>query len=553
MTVADLLWLTWFRPALGSQRHSSWAERGRSLIMLLGFAAFLALLSGIFSPILAYFWKQEAFGQVLTRALVYFIFLALGILTVFSAVISMSSRFYTAADAEWYISRPIDEKIYFRFRYWQGALATSWMLLPFWGPFLFSLRRAAGAGWGFVLWGFAVPLPLGWIACSLAAGLVMLASRRFSARRLRNGFGAATAMMAVGLILLLRLIQPEKLTRPDSAVTLEQFLKTWSPSAHLFDPVALAADGVLDALSNPGGALLRSSLLWLIALCLYRLMVVRAAPGFIKTWLASRELMGPGSSRSQGASRLWAGAQLPWGLLWLKEFSALIRNPVLRLQLVMVAALSGIFLFNLYRLPFQDDPSLRQILFLPACGFSQLILISVATRFIFPIESVEAHGSWMLRVAPMPRGSFLASRLWIYGPPLLALNLVLVLSCIRAFQPEPPKAAVALLLMLCCPFGVAGITAYLGLAWKQRDVSQPEEVTTSPAGILVMVISLLYVGAQLALFYLPLQEIRRHELQLMVPLNWLIFAVSGGLWVLIQALAIGWPMWLASRRMEAAG
>jgi hypothetical protein len=465
----------------------------------------------------------------------------------------MSSRYFTAADADLFLSRPVDEKVYFSFRTWQGIIATSWMLLPFWLPFLYSLRRAAHAGWGFLAWGFLAPLPLGWIASSLASALVMAAARRFSARKLRNSFGAATAVLAVGLILLLRLIQPEKLASPESAVTLEQFVKTWSPSAHLYDPVALAADSVIMALSDPLGASLRAMLILAMAAGLNASFQRAAGPGFLKAWLDSRELLGGGDAGRGKASMLWAWGGGRLRLLWLKEASAMLRNPVLRLQMLMVGALCGIFLYNLFKLPFHDDQGLKQMLFLPACGFSQLILISVATRFVFPLESVEANGSWMLRVAPLGRRAWLVSRIWIYAPALLVLNAVLVFSCIQAFSPAVPSRGAALLLMAFTPLGVASLTAFLGLAWKQRDVSQPEEITTSPAAVLVMALSLAYVLGQLGIFYLPLHEIERHDLQLMVPLNRLIFVAAGLLWLLLQGAVVLVPMAMASRRMEEAG
>jgi len=534
-------------------RTATWGERSRSFAMLLGFIGFLILLNAIFSPILRYFWIQEEVGEVLTRALVYFLFLALTVLTIFSAVIALSSRFFTAPDAEMFLSRPLDERTYFIFRYWQGALATSWMLLPFWAPLLFALRRAAAASWGFVLWSILAPIPLGWIACSAAAAIVMTAARRFSAKRLKGGFGAATAMMAVTLIFLLRMIQPEKLTRPDSAVTLEQFLKTWSPSSRLYDPIALATDSVMLWLHDPLAAIFRSFILWTFAFAFYLVLVRRAAPGFLKAWLASRELMGSASRLGKAQSRLWAGGGGVWRLLWVKDLSSVLRNPVLRLQLILVVALSGIFLYSLNRLPFQDDPGLRGMLFLPACGFSQLILISVATRFIFPIESVEASGAWILRSAPLRRRDWLMSRLWTYAPPLLLLNIILIFSCIHAFQPEARQYGFALLLMILSPLGITAMTAYLGLAWQQRDVSQPEEMTTSPAGILVMACSISYVMAQIFLFYLPLHELHRYDMEMTVPLNPLIFIASAVILLGIHAIAVLLPMRMAWRRMEEAG
>ena len=55
--------------------------------------------------------------------------------------------------------------------------------------------------------------------------------------------------------------------------------------AGFFKP--LATDGVMMGLRDPGGAVLRSALLWGIAAALYLLLVHLAAPGFLKAWLAS--------------------------------------------------------------------------------------------------------------------------------------------------------------------------------------------------------------------------------------------------------------------------
>jgi hypothetical protein len=538
------------RPALRAMRQGGWGARLRSLAMLGGFVAFLGLLTGIFTPILRAFWGQEEFGRTLIRSLVYFLFLALTVLSVLSAVIAMSGRLFLASDAEHFLSRPIPQSQYFRLRYWQGLLSTSWMLIPFWAPMLFALKRVSGASGLFVAWGLLVPLPLSWIACSLGAGLVMLAARRFSARRLRRGFGAAAALMAVGLILLLRVVQPEKLTRPDSAATLEQFLKDWTPAARAWDPVAMAADSVLGALERPAAALGWSLALWAMAAALYVLVLKLFSPGFLKAWLASRELLGPERGKAMGASRLWSLGRGPWRLLWLKELSSFLRNPALRLQLVLVTALSAIFLYNLYRLPLKDDPSLAQMLFLPACGFAQLILISVATRFIFPLESLELQGSWMLRCAPLPAWSFLLSRLAIYAPPLLALDCLLVLSCERAFGPQGPQRYAAYALMLLSPWGLAALNSGLGLAFKSKDATQAEEVTTSPQGVGCMLLCLGYVLAQLGISALPLREYRRQSMELWTGPNYWVYGLSAVIWMGIQAAAIWGPLALARRRMS---
>jgi hypothetical protein len=417
------------------------------------------------------------------------------------------------------------------------------MLLPIWLPLLLAIRSAAHWSLAQMAWGFFIPLALSPLVSIAALIFVMESSRLISPERLRLFFVVVSAVAAVSIVFLIRLIQPEKLADPASAVSAAQILKNWSMPEPWWNPAKAATDAVLDFdLLSALGLFSAAFLATVTGLGLY-------APRFYSHWQRLHS-MGEGRSADKGKSQFWRLVKGPRLALAAKEFSAVARNNSQRLQMLFVASLTGIFLYNLRRLPLQDDPSMAQMLFLPACGFSQMILIAVATRFVFPAESSEASGSWILRSAPLPRRTYLLSRLAIYTPFLLLLNAVLLWACVRAFHPGLPQCLAAAALGFFSPLGVTAITAWLGLAWKSPSNTQPEELATSPAAVLVMALCLGYVLAELALLELPLYEYHRVHLMLWLKPNLLLMAVSAGLWIFLQSLALGQPWRMAWRRME---
>jgi ABC-2 type transport system permease protein len=518
----------------------------RGTLFLMGFSIFVAVLTAILKPALAYFWGVEHLGPILSRRAVYLVLTALLGLEGFSGVIALSSRLFTGLEGELILSSPLDPKVYFRFRFWQACTSTGWMLLPIWLPLMLAVKAAAHWSWLQLAWGLMIPLALSPLASVFALVLVMESSRLVSPERLRLFFVVMSAVAAVGIIFLIRLIQPEKLADPASAVSAAEILKNWSMPEPWWNPARAATDAVLGFDIVP-------------ALELYATAFLASALGlgfysgkFYVAWQRIHALASA-QTRTRKISYGWAKVQRTWSALGMKEVSAFLRNPTQRLQLLFVASLIGIFIYNLYRLPIKNDASLAEMLFLPACGFSQLILIAVATRFVFPAESAEASGAWMLRAAPLSHKTYLFSRLAIYCPPLLALNALLIGSCVRAFVPSAPQEAAAIFLGFFSPFGVVALSAGLGLAWKRSSNAPPEELVTSAVGVLVMLSSVGYVLGELGLLALPLYEYHRVHQLLWVKANYLLLGTAALLWVLLQVAVVVLPLRMAARRMREAG
>ena len=294
MNALSLLRIVWLEPLWRGLRRSSWGERLRGSLFFAAFVAFIWVLTLILKPVLAYFWGIEYLGPILARRAVYLVLTALIGLEGFSAVIALSSRLFGGEDAELFLASPLNPESYFQFRFWQACISTGWMLLPIWLPLLLAIRMAAHWSWLQLLWGLFVPLALSPLVSILALVFVMESSRLISPERLRLFFIFMSALAAVGIVFLIRLIQPEKLADPASAVSAAEILKNWSLPEPWWNPARLATDAVLGFDPWPAAQLYGAALLAL------SLGLKAYGPRFYGTWQRLHALSsGPSASKKE--------------------------------------------------------------------------------------------------------------------------------------------------------------------------------------------------------------------------------------------------------------
>src|SRR5947209_2012180 len=156
-----------------------------------------------------------------------------------------------------------------------------------------------------------------------------------------------------------------------------------------------------------------------------------------------RALFAPGFTKAQeGAERFVRGAWWRWtvGTLLgflpvakrefvLKDVKLFFRDTTQWSQLILLAVLVVVYLFNINALPLhRGEPvgffyvTLVSFLNLGLAGF---VLASIAARFIFPAVSLEGRQMWLLRSSPLDLRALLWSKYWVGTVPLLVLALLL--------------------------------------------------------------------------------------------------------------------------------
>jgi hypothetical protein len=244
------------------------------------------------------------------------------------------------------------------------------------------------------------------------------------------------------------------------------------------------------------------------------------------------------------------GQRAPWRWLLQREALALWRAPAQRLQALFLASLVGLFVLNLSRLPLGDDADLKQYLFIPICAFAQLILVSVGARFVLPAGSLELPGSWLIFSAPMSSRELLKAKLLLFGGVLFGLSLILAWSVWKVFQPKGVALIGGLAGFVTAPWILASMNLGLGIAWARSDASGPDEVISSPAGVLVMVLGSFYVLGHALLMAVPMYEAGRAQYIAHYEPNKAALTLCLVFWLALQSAAFIWPLLAATRKIE---
>src|SRR5262249_56417651 len=93
-------------------------------------------------------------------------------------------------------------------------------------------------------------------------------------------------------------------------------------------------------------------------------------------------------------------------LLVVKDVTVFVRDASQWSQLVLLAAVVAIYVYNFRALPIDGDSFLadrmRSLAIILNLGLGAFVTTSVSVRFVFPMVSLGGRAWWILRTAPVP-------------------------------------------------------------------------------------------------------------------------------------------------------
>ena len=510
-------------------------------------AFFVGMLGSIFKPMTLFLWQQPQLGPLLSARMLSLVFSLLFLLLAFSALLGLLGRLLQDETAAFFVASPWRPRRYFELCLWETALASSWMLLLLWLPYLWALRRAVGAGWLWFLWGCLAPWPLVGLATGGTALLLGLLVRWVPPRLLRRFLFGAGVLGGLACLVALRLAAPERLADPAVAGDAAGYLASLDQLEPWWWPATWASRGLMGALENAGPALLW----WLLGAGM-ALLAWRAA---LTAWGDQAwEFWWLGQDQGQAAVTQGHGAFLrprsTPGTLLEREAVAFWRSPGQGLQMLLLGTLVLLFIFSLGRLPIGQDPDLQAMLYPPVCVVAQVILLAVCARFAFPSASLEKPGAWLLLHAPVPAAGHLRARLAFHSLMLAAVSLPLAVAVELALRPGPWPALLGGLQFLLAAPSLASLGVGLGVAWAKDGVGSAEEALGSASGVLAMVLGFLLLLLQQALLSVSFREAALSRLLPQYHVHWAAVAATLLLWASSHALAWIWPWRMAKASLE---
>ncbi|HEX6535889.1 MAG TPA: hypothetical protein VF041_14920 [Gemmatimonadaceae bacterium] len=548
------------RPKLLTARNrarGAEGERGHGwrwgVLLAIG-AAFWALVVLVLVRVLRYFHNTPEIGALLAGKLLGLVFVSFFAILLLSNVITALSSFFLARDLDLLASAPVDWLTLYGAKLLETLVHSSWMVALMAAPIFAAYGWVYDGGASFVLVALATFLPFVAIPAVLGSALTVVLVNVFPARRTRDILSVVAVLSAAGLVLLFRLLRPEKLAKPEGLRSLVDFIALLrTPTSPLLpsDWVQHAVMSTLTGAADP----LPFYLLW-----------TTAAAAVVFGAFVHRSLYPSGFTKAQESAERWVRGRVlstvgrallaPFGTLRrelvMKELRVFFRDTTQWSQLILLGVLVVVYVFNVKFLPLRGEGVtffLRNVVPFLNLGLAGFVLASIAARFIFPSVSIEGRTLWLLKSSPLPVRALLWSKFWTGTLPLLVLALAIVGVTDALLEVSAFIFVVSVFTITFMTFAIAGLALGLGTIFPRYETENAAQIPTSFGGLVFMMTSVALVGGVVILEARPVYAYLA-ERALGTPADRVTIVVGFALALALCLAATFVPLRVAQRRLE---
>ncbi len=482
-------------------RESRESGGGKLAILLIVGSVFWAGVYGVLYLILRYIRGVEEVGPLLASKILGVSLLTFVSILILSNVITALSSFFLAKDLDLLVAAPVDWlRLYFA-KLGETLVHSSWMVALMSVPILAAYGVVFRGGLLFIPYAIAVFVPLLVLPAVFGTALTLILVNIFPARRTRDLLSIIALGAAGGVILLFRIIRPEQLARPEGFRTLLDFIAVLRTPTSPFLPSEWAANALMSFLRGSVDPL-PLLLLWTTAAAFVTLGALLHqrlfATGFTKAQEgAERFVRGVFWRRTVGAALFPLTVSKREFVI--KDIKLFFRDTTQWSQLILLAVLVVVYLFNIQALPLhRGEPvgffyvTLVSFLNLGLAGF---VLASIAARFIFPAVSLEGRQMWLLRSSPLDLRALLWSKYWVGTVPLLGLALLLTGLTNVLLQASAFMMIVSLATICALTFAIAALALGYGALYPQFETENAAQIPTSFGGLVFMMTTIGLLAA----------------------------------------------------------
>jgi ABC-2 type transport system permease protein len=496
-----------------------WAARNRARRRERGDAARAVFFGGIGLAVAAtlftvFFWlswqllSYEELGDYLIRLGLSLLFMTFLAFVAFSALVSALSTFFLSEDLRLVLAAPVDPARLFYSRYARTVAQAGWMVVAFVLPVLLGVGLARCAGLVYYLTMPLAVVPFVIIPAAVGCLLTLVLVNTFPARRARDVLMLMGALFAIGLILLLRLMRPERLLSVQALPDVTAFFSTLQSPVTPLLPSFWAGEALFAALQG-GVDQLHLGALWTTALALSVLARMAFGRYYFTGWSKAQEARKARFTRLRGLEAVARRLPLPpaaRGLL-VKDLKVFLRDTTQWSQLLLLGALAVVYVYNfrvldLSRIPYMSLVVKNAYAFVNL-AMAAFVLSAVAVRFVFPAVSAEGPAFWIVRTAPVSLRSFLWSKFWTGFVPILAMAIALTIASNHLLGVEPFLKVLTAVAVTFMTFALVGLAAGMGAMHPRFSAENLTQIAGSYGGIAYMVLAVLFIVVSVALLAWP--------------------------------------------------
>ena len=553
--VLDILWPKW-RSLLARGRERSRAGVRTILLVLLG-AGFWTAVFGISYRVLSSIKSVEEIGPLLAGKMLAVTLLAFAAILLLSNLVTALSTFFLAKDLDMLVAAPVDWIWFYLAKLAETLGHSSWMVALMVVPVLTAYGVVFGGGPLFPLVALVTLLPFFLLPTVIGSVITLILVNVFPARRTRDLLSLVALAVMAGMVLFLRLAQPEQLARPEGYRNLLEFIAALRAPSHPLMPSEWAASALMN---------------WLLRIRdpLPLLLLWSTAGAFIVIGASfHRRLYMPGFTKSQEGANSAVGRApwlrvAQWLLAWLpvtrrefvlKDLKVFFRDATQWSQLILLAVLLIVYVFNIRALPLYTGERVPYmvvtlVVFLNQ-GLGGFVLAAIAARFIFPSISLEGRQLWLLRSSPLDLRAMLWSKYWVGTLPLLILALGIGVLTNRMLQAPPFMMLLSTITTVAYTMAVGALALGMGVLFPQFETENAAQIPTSFGGLVFMMSAVSLLGLIIVVEAVPVAEQLRTWQAGGQPGAPASLLVAMGTAIGLCALATVLPLQLGLRRLNA--
>ncbi|PYE56496.1 putative ABC transporter permease subunit [Deinococcus yavapaiensis] len=421
-----------------------------------------------------------------------FVVLSAGV--TFSAVTTAISTLYLSEDLNFLLTQPLATRSVFAMKVFETYLAAALVPTALTLPIAWTIGAFLHAAWWYypvaliaVILVYALPVGLG-------AALAVLLMRVAPVGRVREVATALGVFISAALVLVIRAARPENLLRQlQNTQEFDRLLRDFASPSNPFLPPAWGANGLwLAATGNPPISLVPLAILAALVLGGAALLATHAyQQGWARAIDSSRVKLDPTPKRASAAEG-FAARFGKSGVLAFKDTRLLFRDPTQWSQLLILAALAGVYLVSVRSVPLAGFAQFQNILGYIQLAFQGFVITGVGVRLAFPAVSLEGRAYWLLRTSPIDVRQLVVSKYLGALPPTMLLALVLAYFSARVLNLTDVVVLASVVVALSNALVITALGIGLGAAFPKLNADNPAEIGLSPGGLLYMLGSLAY-------------------------------------------------------------
>lgn len=471
----------------------------------------------VFVKVLVYFTAEEMFGTVAAVKLLSMILMTFAFIVVISNIITTFSTFFLSEDLELLMAGPAPSHALYTARFLETLADSSWMVLVFGLPVFLAYGTVFSAAWSFYLLSLVGFSSLLVMTTALGVFLVELLVRTFPLRRLRDVFVFVALLMFVGVYLLFRMLRPEEFLNPEGFATVMDYLSIVSEPSYPLLPSSWIMEMLRPYMTGHGyqNRLFYCALLVTSAVATYRLVGHYHEAAHFEGYSRALEARGARLSRSRFMGLLgkvlnrWLDRPIAW--LVLKECLLMARDSSRISQMLLLAALITVYLYNFMVLPSLESPMatffLKNSIAFLNIGLAGFVLSSLGVRFLFPAISSEGRAFWILKGSPIGLRKVFWVKFGFYLGPMLMLGLFLVVVTNHLLALGPFMFWVSTVTVILLTIGITSLSIGMGVVHADLKDVDPARAFTGFGALLTMIYGGLAVTAVILLEVYPVYRV----------------------------------------------